>query len=208
MRVEILMYEGVSEADTLLPYSVFAKAALAGADVTVAPVTIDGTPDLTMTYGIQLAGLRTWRPADTDVLVVSGGWIEPLLDDGVIPGHLRAAKQANPDLILASACSGSLLLGRAGLLTGRPATTYRADHALLAPWAGEVVDARIVDDGDIVTAGSGWLSGLDLALYLLERELGDPRLPVTLEQSIGHNRRGTVWRRPPRNTGAVTASRA
>ncbi len=54
------------------------------------------------------------------------------------------------------------------------------------------IDARVVDDGDLVS-GAGVTSGLDLGLYLLERELG-PRIAHAVEQLFAHERRGTVWR--------------
>jgi transcriptional regulator GlxA family with amidase domain len=64
----------------------------------------------------------------------------------------------------------------------------------LSKWA-EVIDARIVDDGDLVTCGSGWLAGIDLAYWLLERELQATEEIVALEQWTGRDRQGTVWRR-------------
>jgi transcriptional regulator GlxA family with amidase domain len=54
------------------------------------------------------------------------------------------------------------------------------------------VRARVVDDGDLVS-GAGVTSGLDLGLYLLERELG-PRIAHAVETLFAHERRGTVWR--------------
>ncbi len=53
-------------------------------------------------------------------------------------------------------------------------------------------NARIVDDGDLVTGG-GVTSGLDVALYLVERELG-PRIAHAVEQLFEYERRGTVWK--------------
>jgi transcriptional regulator GlxA family with amidase domain len=55
-----------------------------------------------------------------------------------------------------------------------------------------VIDARVVDDGDLVTA-AGVTSGLDLALYLLERLYG-ARIAHAVEQLFQYERRGTVWR--------------
>ncbi|MEV0286669.1 hypothetical protein AB0H36_21365, partial [Kribbella sp. NPDC050820] len=58
-----------------------------------------------------------------------------------------------------------------------------------------------VDDGDLVTCGSGWFAGVDLACWLLERELNANPEVVALEQWIGRDRQGTVWRtaRPPQS---------
>ncbi|WP_017570297.1 type 1 glutamine amidotransferase family protein [Nocardiopsis halotolerans] len=57
---------------------------------------------------------------------------------------------------------------------------------------GEPNPARVVDDGDLVTA-AGVTSGLDLGLYLLEREVG-PRVAHSVERLFSHERRGVVWR--------------
>ena len=61
-----------------------------------------------------------------------------------------------------------MLLARAGVLDGRPAVTHGGALDDLRATDAEVVDARVVDDGDVLTAG-GITSGLDLALHLIER---------------------------------------
>lgn len=62
------------------------------------------------------------------------------------------------------------------------------------------VRARVVDDGDLVSAG-GVTSGLDLGLHILERDFG-PRIARTVEQLFEHERRGTAWR----DTGRVPSA--
>jgi transcriptional regulator GlxA family with amidase domain len=57
--------------------------------------------------------------------------------------------------------------------------------------SGPAIDARIVDDGDLISA-AGVTSGLDLGLYLVERELGSA-VALAVEQLMEHQRRGTVW---------------
>jgi transcriptional regulator GlxA family with amidase domain len=99
---------------------------------------------------------------------------------------------ARPSLTVATVCGGSMVLALAGLIAGRPATTHHLGMDLLAANGSVAVDARVVDDGDLVT-GATVTSGLDLALYLLERELGS-RVAIGAEKLIGHERRGTVWR--------------
>ncbi|BDT90513.1 MULTISPECIES: hypothetical protein [Nocardia] len=56
-----------------------------------------------------------------------------------------------------------------------------------------IIRARVVDDGDLVTTG-GVTSGLDLALWLVQRELGSD-IAVRIEEILEYERRGTVWRR-------------
>ncbi|HEY0581871.1 MAG TPA: DJ-1/PfpI family protein, partial [Chloroflexota bacterium] len=105
----------------------------------------------------------------------------------------------NPELTVAAACGGSLALAMAGLIQGRTATTHGQGHDALASAGVNAVRARIVDDGDLVSSG-GVTSGIDLGLYLLEREFG-PRIARAVEDYFEHERRGTPWR----NTGAVPA---
>jgi cyclohexyl-isocyanide hydratase len=69
-------------------------------------------------------------------------------------------------------CTGALLIGRAGYLEGMRATTHHRAYDLLRPYCREVVtDQRIVDEGQVVTAG-GVSSSLDLGLYLVEKFWG------------------------------------
>ncbi|MFE3824015.1 DJ-1/PfpI family protein [Streptomyces sp. NPDC059092] len=117
---------------------------------------------------------------------------------------LREA-HARPGLTMATVCGGSLLMGMAGLLVGRHATTHSLGCDGLTRAGAIAVNARVVDDGDLVSGG-GVTSGLDLALYLLEREVGSGVAHV-VEQLFEYERRGTVWRAPTaRDASTVPAS--
>jgi transcriptional regulator GlxA family with amidase domain len=93
---------------------------------------------------------------------------------------------------VATVCGGSLVLAMAGLIEGRPATTHHLGRDALEATGTVAIDARVVDDGDLVS-GAAVTSGLDLGLYLLERELG-PRVAHAVEKLFAYERRGTVWR--------------
>jgi transcriptional regulator GlxA family with amidase domain len=84
-----------------------------------------------------------------------------------------------------------MLLAAAGLLDGRPAITHHSAIADLDAAGATIVHARVVDDGDVVTAG-GVTSGLDLALHLVERHFGAPTA-LAAERELEYERRGTVW---------------
>ena len=103
---------------------------------------------------------------------------------------------ANPAITVATVCGGSLALAMAGLLQGRNAVTHVLGNDVLDATGVTVIPARVVDDGDLVTAG-GVTSGLDLALYLLERQYG-PRVALAVEALFEFERRGTVWTREGR----------
>jgi cyclohexyl-isocyanide hydratase len=126
------------------------------------PITDDRGLRLTPTsVGASLAGV--------DLLIVPGGaGVRPLLTDAAFLDWLRTGAAAP---LVASVCSGSLLLGAAGFLTGRRATSHPAAYADLAPYCATVVTDRVVDEGAVVTAG-GVTAGIDLGLYLVERLAG------------------------------------
>lgn len=105
-----------------------------------------------------------------------------------------------PDILLSTVCGGSLILAMNGLLDGRHAVTHHMGMDLLRATNAIPVNARIVDDGNLVTGG-GVTSGLDVALYLVEREVG-PRIAHAVEQLFEYERRGTVWKavgNPPKD---------
>ena len=108
--------------------------------------------------------------APFDLLYVPGGLgTRALLDDARMIDYLRTWGDHRP---LASVCTGALLLGKAGFLDGRRATTHHRALDLLRPYCREVVtDQRVVDEGRVVTAG-GVASSLDLGLYLVEKFWG------------------------------------
>jgi transcriptional regulator GlxA family with amidase domain len=108
---------------------------------------------------------------DIDLLVVPGGFgVDELRASNAVREHLATWPAERP---IASVCSGSLLLGDAGLLRDRRATTHHGREDQLRPLCAEVVtDQRVVDTGNIVTA-AGVTSGIDLGLHLVARFWGD-----------------------------------
>ena len=99
----------------------------------------------------------------------------------------------NDGVILASVCTGAMLLATAGVLTGRPAVTHHGAIDDLQAAGARVVRARVVDDGNVITAG-GITSGLDLALWIVERFVG-AETAHAVEEGLEYERRGVVWRR-------------
>lgn len=200
MKVQILLFNGFDELDAVAPFEILQSAASAGADIQVKFVTLDSAAEVTAAHGLRVrpdAQLEfSKRP---DILVVPGGnwnnrasqgaWAEA--QRGEVPATIAHLHQAGTTI--AAVCTGSLLVAAAGLLTGRSATTHHQALEELRATGAEVVQARVVDDGDIITAG-GITSGLDLALWLVERYV-DAQTAHTLERQLEYERRGTVWRR-------------
>jgi transcriptional regulator GlxA family with amidase domain len=199
MRVEVVVYDGIDELDAIVPFEVLQSAALIdGADIEVKLVTLDGAEEVTAAHGLRLIpdGRLGERP---DVLIVPGGgwnsraprgaWAE--FQRGELPAAIAELHQAGTTV--AAVCTGAMLVAAGGLTKGRPAVTHHLALEELKDSGAEVVEARVVDDGDLVTAG-GVTSGLDLALWLLERHFG-ARIASAVEGRLEHERRGVVWRR-------------
>ncbi|MEK3725588.1 DJ-1/PfpI family protein [Paenibacillus sp. FSL H8-0034] len=100
-----------------------------------------------------------------DLIFVPGGWGTRKLKNDV--EFLTWLKTASGVKYKVSVCTGALLLGAAGFLTGKRATTNPPAYDILEPYCEEVVRARIVRDGNVITGG-GVATSIDLGLYLLE----------------------------------------
>ena len=104
-----------------------------------------------------------------DMVIVPGGpGLRNLIDDTEFLKWLKTARGCR---FKVSVCTGSLLLGAAGFLNGRKATTHPLAQNELKKYCDFIVNQRIVDDGDLITAG-GVTSAIDLGLYLCEKLAG------------------------------------
>ncbi|WP_332898935.1 DJ-1/PfpI family protein [Haladaptatus sp. CMSO5] len=196
-RIDILCYDGFDELDAIGPYEVFQSAAAFDAPFDVRLVTLDARETVTASHGLSVGidgVLDTEQPAD--IVVVPGGgwntrsekgaWAEA--EKGAVPDALVAAHDAGATV--AAVCTGGMLLARAGLIDGRPAVTHASALDELRATDAEVIDARVVDDGDILTAG-GVTSGLDLALHLVEREASE-EIATRVATELEYERRDAV----------------
>jgi transcriptional regulator GlxA family with amidase domain len=197
--IQIVLFDGFDPLDVVAPYEVFYAGGLASSGaLTVELVSAEGPREVPSgSAPMSLRATAGLTPGRADVIVVPGA--SGPVDD--IPLILsRTLETGLPDLLkaawagatMACVCGGSLILAMAGMLDGRRAVTHHLGMDLLDATGTTAVDARVVDDGDLVTAG-GVTSGLDLGLYLLERELG-PRIAHAVERLFAYERRGTVWR--------------
>lgn len=180
-NVGILVFDGVEILDFAGPFEVFSRTRLVpgaasrrseeSAPFAVFTVAKSRTP-ISTTGGLTVTPHYGFADAPKiDLLVVPGGQgTRPLLDDPATLDWIRRA--ASGARQVASVCTGSLLLARAGLLAGRRATTHWGALDLLATLgAGQVErESRVVDDGVITSAGVA--SGIDMAFYIVERLCG------------------------------------
>ena len=197
MRCEVLLFDGFDELDALAPWEVLSSFADVRDDLDAALVSLDGSTTLRAAHGTLVTPHRALSD-EVDVLVVPGGgwndragegaWAQAQL--GAVPRAIRERHERGA--LVASVCTGAMLLAAAGLVEGRHAITHHGAIADLEAAGAHVVRARVVDDGDIVTAG-GVTSGLDLALHLAERLFGSDAA-LAAERELEYERRGTVWR--------------
>jgi transcriptional regulator GlxA family with amidase domain len=176
MLIDIPIYDGFDELDAMGPYEVFRTAAAHGADITVALVGAHGAGTVTADHGTRIIVDRGLSEAADVILVPGGGWITRSergawgeAQRGTFPAALAAAHARGATM--ASVCTGALLLAAAGITDGRRATTHHDAIEDFRASGAEIVAARVVDDGDVITAG-GVTSGLDLALAIVERAAG------------------------------------
>jgi transcriptional regulator GlxA family with amidase domain len=176
MRAAVLLFEGVDELDALGPYEVLATARTLGAGLEVRLAARKPGEWVTGAHGARI-GVQSRLDDGLDLLVVPGGGWGERAERGVwgevrrgrLPAALAELHAAG--VRMASVCTGAMLLATAGLLRDRPAVTHRSARADLEGAGARWVDARVVDDGDILTAG-GITSGIDLGLAVVAGAFG------------------------------------
>jgi transcriptional regulator GlxA family with amidase domain len=203
LTVGIYLYDGVEVLDLAGPFEVFSDAAL----VAVRSTPGARPPFRVFTLGATAAAVTAGgglivEPQFTiashpplDVLIVPGGAVEAELGRAGVIAWIAATHQTAQ--ITVSVCTGAFLLGEAGLLAGKRATTHWDDIAELGrmfPDTDVVDDARWIDEGSIVTA-AGISAGLDVSLHLVARLAGDDLARETARYMDYR------WRSDPRKDG-------
>ncbi len=165
--VVFALYPRITQLDFTGPYEVFAR--LPGAQCILASAS---GGDLEADGGITFTGVR--RLADVErcsLICVPGGFgtIEAMEDQELIAQIRRLAASAR---YVTSVCTGSLVLGAAGLLKGKRATSHWAWRDTLPAFGATVDPARVVRDGNVITGG-GVTAGIDMALTVMAEIAGD-----------------------------------
>jgi cyclohexyl-isocyanide hydratase len=159
-HIGLLLFPGMTQIDFAEPYEVFSRLP----DTIVHVVAKTPEPVKTERGLIIVPTVSCNDCPSLDVLVVPGGpGQQRLMDDDAVLGFLR--RQATQAKYVTSVCTGALLLGAAGLLSGRRATTHWLSMPLLPVFGAIPVNERVVVDGNLVTGG-GCTAGMDFALQL------------------------------------------
>ena len=166
VKIGLLLFPGVQLLDFVGPYETFTAARntetlLVGA----------GTQPLTASCGLPLQPTISFDDCpQLDVICVPGGaGVNPLLRDEGTLSFIR--KQAEGARYITSVCTGSLLLGAAGLLKGKKATSHWYAVDFLEKFGAIYTPGRVVRDGNLITAG-GITSGIDFGLVMIAELFG------------------------------------
>jgi len=171
VNIGIALFDGAEELDWAGPWEVLAAWAQQFPDDGVRVFTLAReNREITCAKGLRVLPDETWESAPAmDVLVYPGGrGTRAELADEAVLDWIRGIADSG---VVASVCTGSLVLAAAGLLDGRPATTHWGSLETL-PTLGKDIEARpddrFVDTGDVITA-AGVSAGIDMALHLVAR---------------------------------------
>jgi cyclohexyl-isocyanide hydratase len=166
IHVGLLLFPRLTQLDLTGPFEVFAKWPDASVHLvwkTLEPVAAETgmriLPDTTLADCPEL-----------DVVCVPGGpGVSAVMEDAEVLAFLR--RQASGARFVTSVCTGALVLGAAGLLRGRRATTHWASHDLLGTLGAIPTQGRVVRDGRLITGG-GVTAGIDFALTVVAEIAG------------------------------------
>ncbi|MBU5348630.1 DJ-1/PfpI family protein [Paenibacillus lautus] len=167
MKMAFILFHGMTSLDLIGFTEVMTRLYRIRQDLEISWDYCAMSPQITDDRGLEYV-ISKVRPnlSEYDLVFVPGGFTtRELRFNPDVLAWLRTGREAKH---LVSVCTGSLLLGAAGLLEGKRATSNGSAYELLAPYCKEVVHARIVQDGRLFT-GSGVSSSIDLGLYVLER---------------------------------------
>jgi cyclohexyl-isocyanide hydratase len=166
LDVGLLVFPNVQQLDLTGPYEVFASMP----DTRVHLIWKEIAP-ITSATGLILTPTMIFADCpQLDVICVpGGGGVNALLGDGEVLAFIR--KQAASARYVTSVCTGSLVLGAAGLLKGKRAASHWNAVDFLPAFGAVPVNARVVEDGNLITAG-GVTSGIDFGLTIAARIAG------------------------------------
>ena len=168
MRIAILIFDGLTALDAVGPYEVLSR--LPGGELRFVAKQPGPKRTDTGALGVQADVALTELPDPEVVLVPGGPGNRPLMRDPEVLDWLRVAHESST--WTTSVCTGALVLGAAGILDGKRATTHWAFLDRLSELGAEPVTERVVEDGKVITA-AGVSAGIDMALTLAARIAGD-----------------------------------
>ncbi|MGI9021470.1 MAG: DJ-1/PfpI family protein [Solirubrobacterales bacterium] len=181
MKAAILIFDELTALDAVGPYEVLSR--LPGIELEF--VAKDAGPKRTDTGALALVADRAISEVDgVDLLLIPGGrGNRPLLEDEALLDWVRGVHAGSE--WTTSVCTGSMVLGAAGVLEGLRATSHWAYLERLAEYGATPVSERVVIEGKVVTA-AGVSSGIDMALTLAA-EIAGPEVAQAIQLGIEYD---------------------
>ena len=176
-RIGLLLFPRMTQLDLTGPFEVFTR--LPGADVLLLWKTLEPVQADTGLRLLPSATLRDCPPLDV-ICVPGGPGVNALMEDAEVLDWLR--QKAEQARYVSSVCTGSLVLGAAGLLRGKRATSHWGARDLLAAFGATPTIGRVVRDGNLFTGG-GVTAGIDFALTMAA-ELAGPEAAQAIQLQI------------------------
>jgi transcriptional regulator GlxA family with amidase domain len=164
VQIAILIFDGLTALDAIGPYEVLSR--LPGAELRFVAKQAGLKRTDTGALGVQADLAIADLPGPDVVLLPGGKGSRPLMRDPEVLDWLRVAHESST--WTTSVCTGALVLGAAGILDGKRATTHWAFLDRLSELGAEPVNERVVEDGRVITA-AGVSAGVDMALTLAAR---------------------------------------
>jgi cyclohexyl-isocyanide hydratase len=200
LEIGMLLYPGLTLLDLIGPQTVFSWFSNIH--------LVWKTKDLIYSdtgIGVQPTATFETCPRELDILFVPGGFgQQQLMKDTEVLAFL--ADRAASSKYITSVCSGSLLLGAAGLLQGYKATSHWSVRDALSAFGAEPVEARVVIDRNRVTGG-GVTAGIDFGLVLLAKLRGDEAAKLT-QLAMEYDPEPPFQAGSPRTAGPVIVEQA
>jgi transcriptional regulator GlxA family with amidase domain len=167
MKIAILIFDKLAAQDAVGPYEVMRNV-----------------PEWEVLFVALIADRSIAEVEEADIVLVPGGLgNRPMLEDEEVLGWLRRIDGTTK--WTTSVCTGSLVLGAAGLLEGRRATGNWLALEPLREYGADPVGGRYVEDGKVITA-AGVTAGIDMALHLVAQEVG-PEIAQAVQLGIEYD---------------------
>ncbi|GAA0595622.1 DJ-1/PfpI family protein [Craurococcus roseus] len=177
LNIGFLLFPRLTQLDLTGPYEVFSR--LPGAKVRLVWKALEPVRADTGIAMLPDTTLAECPPLDL-VCVPGGPGVGAMMEDEEVLEFLR--RQAAGARYVTSVCTGALVLGAAGLLRGKRATTHWASHDFLPALGATPVEGRVVRDGNLFTGG-GVTAGIDFALAIAA-EVADPEAAQAIQLHI------------------------
>lgn len=179
MKIVIVAFDHFTDLDVFMPWDLLNRIRLVGGREDWEVKIIGTNPTHVSMAGLEIpihGGLEELQDADA-VVIASGIGVQSLITDSTYLSqfHIDPERQR-----IGSMCSGALLLGAKGLLTGKKATTYPTAVRKLAGYGVEIVSESFVRQGNIATA-AGCLSAQELSSWIIEELAGESMAHRVLE---------------------------